>query len=73
VNMPGFGAKASLYETSENYRGVAVDAEPTARVLPAFRSECERICNLCFTTGSIQACHMCKVMYCPEPGPEFQI
>lgn len=36
MNMPGFTAEASLYETRESYCGVGAGANPATGVMPAF-------------------------------------
>jgi hypothetical protein len=71
MNLPGFTAEASLYETRESYRVVGAGASASAQVLPAaslIRFDCESLKSLC-STGNQMACDMLAVMLCPEPGP----
>lgn len=70
MTLPSFSAETSLYETNERYRAVGAGMTPTSEVQPAF-GYCEYVCNLCFSTGSIWACHECAVSNCPEPRDQI--
>jgi hypothetical protein len=73
VNMPGFRAEASLYETSVSYRTIGAGASPSAQVLPALwpprppdMSACDYMQYLC-SMGNRLACERLAVMLCPQP------
>ena len=67
---PGFTADATLYQTTQTYRGVALGRTPggLSPAIPPCRN-CDYICDLCARRHvACGACGLCEIGWC-DPSP----
>jgi hypothetical protein len=61
MNMPGYTAEASLYQTKTNYRQVGVHSRGAGEVVP----QLTRVCTACSSrfSGTRRCCDLDNLLY----------